>query len=1235
LASARVGPILLALAWVLETPISRRYRGPSGAYAMSWDNITDKFSSVGEGVGRFAKRLFGSENEREIKRLTPIIEEINGLESWAGELDRDQIRGEVTAMRQSVRDGKASLEDVLTKMFALTREASQRTLGMRHYDVQLVGGYVLHEGKIAEMMTGEGKTLMATLALALNALADRPCYLVTVNDYLARRDADWMRPIYEYLGLSVGSIQSDLDPSSRKPVYECDIVYATNNELGFDYLRDNMKTSLGGQVQKDLYFAIVDEVDSILIDEARTPLIISGPAEDHVVRYQEADTVARALTIDEHYEVKEKERAASLTEDGIVKAQELLNVESFYVPGFEDWPHYIENALRAHSLYELDKEYVVEESEDPHTGQTRPEVVIVDEFTGRKMAGRRWSDGLHQAVEVKEGLEPKQETQTLATITFQNYFRMFDKLAGMTGTALTEAGEFHKIYELDVISVPTNRPLTRDDKIDTVYRTLPEKWTAICEEIERVHDSGQPVLVGTASVENSEHLAKLLREREVPHEVLNAKNHEREAHIVAMAGTKGAITVSTNMAGRGTDIKLGGNFEYKLAQALEDAGLVEGDLDKLDEIAAVRATVEKESGEAEAEVLTFGGLYVLGTERHEARRIDNQLRGRTGRQGNVGETRFFLSLQDPLMRIFYRDWVVDAMQRLGMSEGQPIESGMVTRQVARAQKKVEDRNFEIRKNLLEYDEVMDHQRTEIYAARQAVLEGENLRDRIVIMMTNLTDRTAGVYEGDAEGFIDWIQKTYDVEVSALDAANAVSPDKPSVDGVMKAITERYDERREEWGDKLTERIESYLVLTAIDQKWKDHLHAMDALKAGIGLRGYAQEDPKIAYKKEATELFAQKLLPAIESDVSSKVLRIEVGQPEGERPEGAGGDGAEAGDGLAPRGIGGGAGGQPGQPGADGEPEQKKIRFDELSFDQQKHFLHQMDANQRLSLLSQMPQELRDPLIDVLEPAAVEQHRDFVTALDGNQQVSLLAQMPEAIRTDLMQSLGGEALTKQQGFVNELEMNQQLNVLSQLPLDLRSSLLPGIHSEKQQEFVKGLDANQQLTILVQIPEDLRETLTPGLDEEIVEKIPEASKQFEAYKVQMAQQEAQQKQQQQQQMRGPAASSAFDVMKRQKMVEEQRRVAGDTAGKDAEGGAGEAQVAKTAAPKVEALKPGAQAQKSGKPGFGASGSGKPGSPRPAGAAGPKAKALGPEFKNAARNEACPCGSGKKFKKCHGK
>ena len=1058
---------------------------------MSWDYITDKLSMAGDGFGRLAKRLVGSENEREVRRLAPIIEEINGLESWAEGLDREAIQAEVAQMRESVRGGDATLDDCLARMFALTRIASQRTLGMRHYDVQLVGGYVLHEGKIAEMRTGEGKTLMATLALALNALADRPCYLVTVNDYLARRDADWMRPIYEYLGLSVGAIQSSLDPSARKPVYGLDIVYATNNELGFDYLRDNMKTTLDQQVQKDLYFAIVDEVDSILIDEARTPLIISGPAEDHVGRYREADGVARQLVEDEHYEVKEKERQASLTEEGIVRSQEILGVESFYVPGFEDWPHYIENSLRAHSLYEKDKEYVVEEAQDPQTGQMRPEVVIVDEFTGRKMAGRRWSDGLHQAVEVKEGLEPKQETQTLATITFQNYFRMFDKLGGMTGTAITEAGEFHKIYALDVISVPTNRPIARKDHVDVVFRTLPEKWNAICDEIERVQETGQPVLVGTASVENSEHLSSLLKDRGVTHEVLNAKNHEREAHIVAMAGSKGSITVSTNMAGRGTDIKLGGNFEYRLERGLEEAGLAAGDLDQLEEIDRIRKGVEKQSAEDEAEILGLGGLYVLGTERHEARRIDNQLRGRTGRQGDVGESRFFLSLQDPLMRIFYRDWVVNAMKGMGMGEGQPIESKLVARQVAKAQKKVEDRNFEIRKSLLEYDEVMDHQRTEIYAARQAVLEGEDLKDRVGTMISNVTDRQAFTYEEDADGFAEWVERNFAVEVEGAAAAAAVDKDQPSVEATLEPINRRYEERREGWGDELTRRIESYLVLTAIDQKWKDHLHAMDALKAGIGLRGYGQQDPKIAYKKEATELFAQNLLPAIESDVTSKIMRIEVSQPGG---EGAGDGDSSASDGLAPRGI------APTQQ----QAPQRQVRFDELPLEQQRKVIEQLPDEQKLMAVMQ----------------------------------------------------AGEA--------------------------------------------------NQATLLEELPPELRE------------RFGEVKRQLEERRAQQVRQQQAMKQAQ----RGPAASAAFDVMRRRKALEEQQRAA---AGESAEGGEGaEGQDAAAQRPATRpATRP---AQRPG------TGQGQRAAP---GATAQKAGALGPEFKDASRNDPCPCGSGKKFKKCHGK
>jgi preprotein translocase subunit SecA len=738
---------------------------------MDWDDVSDKTKGFFEGMGRGMMRLFGSQNERIIRRLAPVIRQIAELEPGVQALEQKAMQARVAELKAAVQSEEMPLDEALPEMFAMVREASVRTLGLRPFDVQLVGGYVLHwqpegaKGCVAEMMTGEGKTLVATLPLALNALTGRKCFLVTVNDYLARRDADWMRPIYEYLGLSVGAVQSEMSPWDRKPIYACDIIYGTNNEFGFDYLRDNMKTRVEEQVQKDLYYAIVDEADSALIDEARTPLIISGPAEEHVGKYVQALEIVNQLEKDEHYEVKEKEKAASLLEDGIVRAQELLGVESFYVPGFEDWPHYLENALRAKELYQRDKAYVVEEGE----------VIIVDEFTGRKMNGRRWSDGLHQAVEVKEKLEPKTETQTLATITFQNYFRMFEKLAGMTGTALTEAAEFHKIYGMDVLSVPTNLPLTRSDQHDVIYRTEPEKWKAIVEEIAEVNQTGQPILVGTTSVEKSEHLSKLLGQRGIQHEVLNAKvgHWEREAKIVARAGEAGAVTVATNMAGRGTDIKLGGNFEYRLGLALEEAGLRQGDVEHLEEIDRIREEVRARCEKDEKAVLELGGLYVLGTERHEARRIDNQFRGRSGRQGNVGRSRFFLSLQDDLMRIFYRDWVTNAMQKLGMEEGVPIESGMVSRAIERAQKKVEERNFEIRKSLLEYDEVMNQQRKTIYGVRQAVLEKKGLSSRVQGMLQSAVERMTPVFVDDAKGFGEWCHKSFGFELPEDAVAEAV------------------------------------------------------------------------------------------------------------------------------------------------------------------------------------------------------------------------------------------------------------------------------------------------------------------------------------------------------------------------------------------------------------------------------------------------------------------------------
>jgi preprotein translocase subunit SecA len=853
---------------------------------MDWDQITDKFGAGGEAIGGFLRRLFGARTERMVRELGPLIAEINGLEEWAHAMSGDEMKAQTAAFKASVASGEEDLDDILPRAFAMCREAALRTLGMRHFDVQLVGGIVLHRGSIAEMMTGEGKTLVATLPLYLNALSDRTSYLITVNDYLARRDAYWMGPIYEYLGLTFGAIQSEMSPQQRQAVYACDIVYGTNNEFGFDYLRDNMKTRVEDQVQKDLYYGIIDEVDSILIDEARTPLIISGPAEQTANKYAKADEVARLLQNEEHFEVKEKERQVSLLEAGIEVAEKMIGVESFYDEGNMDWPHYIENALRAHFLYERDTAYVVEEGE----------VIIVDEFTGRKMNGRRWSDGLHQAVETKEGLRIRQENQTMATITFQNYFRLYEKLAGMTGTAITEAGEFHKVYGLDVVQIPTNLPIARDDDNDLVYRTEKEKWKAIVDEIEVLQKGrgagavdeegnelppvspGQPVLVGTTSIEKSELLSGMLSRRGVKHEVLNAKQHEREARIVAVAGERESVTVATNMAGRGTDIKLGGNFEWRLAQALEEKGLSLGDEEHLAEIDAVREEVRAVCDRDEEEVRKLGGLYVLGTERHEARRIDNQLRGRSGRQGDPGVSRFFLSLQDDLMRRFYRDWVTNFMERLGMTEGQAIESPMVTRAIKKAQKKVEDYHFEIRKNLLEYDEVMDEQRKTIYSVRQEVLESVETKEKVVEMLRAVTHRMSASFIDDAEGFRGWFHRTFGFDLDDDNARTATDKDG-DIEPTIEAVLGRFEERESELGAELMRQVERYLLLDAIDGKWKDHLHAIDQLKAGIGLRGYAQKDPKNEYKAEGYGLF-QKLLEAVEDQVASLILRVQVRAPE-------------------------------------------------------------------------------------------------------------------------------------------------------------------------------------------------------------------------------------------------------------------------------------------------------------------------------------------------------------------
>src|SRR5947207_1501806 len=653
----------------------------------------------------FLSRIFGSHNERTLRRLTPVLAQINSHEPAVSVLSDAALRDKTSEFRQRLSDG-ASLEDLLPEAFAVVREASKRAIGLRHFDVQMMGGIVLHQGKIAEMKTGEGKTLVATLAVYLNALTGRGVHVVTVNDYLAKRDRQWMGPIYEFLGLTVGVIQNPHGDRERQVAYRCDVTYGTNNEFGFDYLRDNMKFDLESMVQKDPVYAIVDEVDSILIDEARTPLIISGPSEESVDKYYSVDRIIPRLIAETDFQIDEKQHTAVLTEEGVAHAEKLRNVDNLYDPANMDTLHCVQQALRAHTLYKLDVEYVVKDGE----------VIIVDEFTGRLMPGRRWSDGLHQAVESKEGVKIEAENQTLATITFQNLFRMYEKLAGMTGTADTEAAEFDKIYNLEVVVMPPNKIMIRKDLGDLVYRTEREKYAAIVDEIKEKQKIGQPTLVGTISIEKSEQLGSLFRRQGWPHVVLNAKHHEREAEIVAQAGHKGAVTIATNMAGRGTDILLGGNPEYMAAQKTKE-------VTEPAERTRIEAEIQTQWQAEHEEVVRLGGLHILGTERHESRRIDNQLRGRSGRQGDPGSARFYLSLEDDLMRIFGGDRLKDWMSRLGMQEGEPIEHRMVTRSIERAQKQVEARNFDARKHLLEYDDVMNKQRASIYTLRRSILEG--------------------------------------------------------------------------------------------------------------------------------------------------------------------------------------------------------------------------------------------------------------------------------------------------------------------------------------------------------------------------------------------------------------------------------------------------------------------------------------------------------------------------------
>jgi preprotein translocase subunit SecA len=840
-------------------------------------------------INAILTKIMGSKNERAMKKLQPAVERINALEPTVRELTDAELRDKKGEFRQRIERGEA-LDDLLPEAFAVVREAGRRVLGMRHFDVQLIGGMILHEGKIAEMKTGEGKTLVATLPGYLNALEGRGVHVITVNDYLARRDSDWMGRIYRFLGLSVGVIQHDMDDRARQEAYAQDITYGTNNEFGFDYLRDNMKFSIDSMVQPVRHYAIVDEVDSILIDEARTPLIISGPAEESTDMYYRVNSIIPKLTKgaviregklyeveesgDYDYVVDEKAKTVTLTEAGEDRCQEILGIKDI---GEWEWvrQRHVDKALRAHLIFQRDVDYMVKDGQ----------VVIVDEFTGRLMPGRRWSDGLHQAVEAKEGLKIERENQTLATITFQNYFRMYDKLSGMTGTADTEAVEFDRIYKLEVLVIPTHEPMVRADRNDVILRTEPEKWRGVVDEIEECHKRGQPVLVGTISIERSEKLSTLLKQRGVKHVVLNAKHHQKEAEIVAQAGRVGAVTIATNMAGRGTDIVLGGNPEFTARQALAERGIKPGETSADAYDAALAEALEQAKIACKAEheaVVELGGLYILGTERHESRRIDNQLRGRSGRQGDPGASSFFLSLDDDLMRIFAGDKLKAAMKTLGMEEDVPIESPMVSRSIERAQKQVEARNFEIRKHLLEYDDVNNKQRTEIYSLRRDLLEGKEQREYVLgktrDILDVLVDEHLGAFKDPEDWQIDPLLQQlrhffgFDPASAGLEFSELALDHV--ADRIWEHLLQRYEAKEDKVGNELMRQYERHILLQIIDAAWKDHLLAMDHLKEGIGLRAYGQKDPLVEYKRESFEMFGQ-MKERIENDAIRFLFQLE------------------------------------------------------------------------------------------------------------------------------------------------------------------------------------------------------------------------------------------------------------------------------------------------------------------------------------------------------------------------
>jgi preprotein translocase subunit SecA len=897
------------------------------------------------------RKIFGTKNEREMKRLQPRVQAINALEPQMRALSDGELRARTDALRGRLAQG-AAVEDLLEEAFAVCREAGRRVLNMRHFDVQLLGGMVLHQGKIAEMATGEGKTLVATLPVYLNALEGKGVHLVTVNDYLAKRDTQWMGPLYHALGLSVAVIQGDdpsqprrvgqrlsfqfdpayqasdaryrnLRPIARQEAYRADVLYGTNNEFGFDYLRDNMVTDLGQMVQRELHYAIVDEVDNILIDEARTPLIISGPSEESTELYAHINAIIPRLklaatiaggkmyeaeaTAEGDFIVDEKAKAVALTEQGVHKVEGFLGVKNLYdlTHMEQGLVHHVQQALKAHTLFERDRDYVVQEGADEQ-GRHIKQVVIVDEFTGRLMPGRRWSDGLHQAVEAKEGVRIEQENQTLATITFQNYFRMYKKLAGMTGTADTEAEEFAKIYKLDVVVIPTNRTLIRVNNPDVVFKTEKEKYEAVVEEIAELYEQGRPVLVGTTSIEKSEKLSRFLHRKGIPHNVLNAKQHEREAEIVAQAGRLKTVTISTNMAGRGTDILLGGNVKVLASELVR-----RGDLDKglkndpeyprilaeleqqqrygllevpdLEAYALAMVKVARQTQAEHEQVVGLGGLHILATERHEARRIDNQLRGRAGRQGDPGSSRFYLSLEDELMRLFVQDRMARIMEKLGMQEGEAIEHSMVTKAIATAQRRVEAHNFEIRKHLLEYDDVMNTQRQVIYGERRKILEGAELRQHVMDVAEDVLDGLLDLYtnaethpeEWDLAGLAEGMKRQFGVDVNVPTEGLAELTQGGLRGDLWDRVQAAYRQKEAQVGEPLMRLIEREILLGVVDIQWKDHLLAMDHLKEGIGLRGYGQKDPLIEYKREGFDMF-EAMVERIKDQSIERLFRFDV-----------------------------------------------------------------------------------------------------------------------------------------------------------------------------------------------------------------------------------------------------------------------------------------------------------------------------------------------------------------------